>query len=204
MKPTSLLTEEHRMIKEMLGLIPVINAGLANGGGIPIRHLESVVDFIRTFADRCHHAKEEDLLFAAMAVKGMPREGGPIGVMLREHEIGRKHVRTMEDGIALLRQGDQSGVRQFVAGSTAYAGLLFQHIDKEDNILYPMADQLLSAEEQRQLLVEFERVENERMGQGVHEKYHRLLRQLTEQYGADTVEAGFRPSGAKFSSRSSE
>lgn len=181
MKATELLKEEHKGIKLMLDILEEICKRLQAGEKINPEHLEQIVEFFRMFADKCHHAKEEDLLFPEMEKAGIPRDGGPIGCMLSEHVEGRGFVKAMSDAIAKYKNGEEA-TNQIVENAQGYIGLLRQHIDKEDNILYFMADEHLSEEAQKKLLKDFEKVETERIGVGVHEKFHKLLHQLKGEY----------------------
>lgn len=122
-------------------------------------HFELVVDLIRKFADGLHHAKEEDLLFPLMGEKGFSPEQGPVAVMLHEHVQGRNFVRGIAEGITALRNGDEGALLQIYENMEGYATLLQNHIGKENNILFRMADQVFSAEEQQELLVRFAGVE---------------------------------------------
>jgi hemerythrin-like domain-containing protein len=183
MKPTEELKAEHRVIERMLDVLLAAAAKLEAGEAVPPEHLNQSVDFIRTFADRCHHGKEEDLLFTAMEEAGFPKETGPIAVMLAEHDQGRAFVREMAAAAEAYADGDADAGRTFARNASGYAALLADHIAKEDNILYEMADQRLPAEKQRELAAAFERVERERIGPGQHEAYHRLVDELSREYG---------------------
>ena len=185
MKPTEQLKEEHQAIKLMLRISEKVCEKLECGEEVNPEHLEQMIEFIRVFADKCHHGKEEDLLFTAMEEAGIPKEGGPIGVMLIEHEKGRDYVRGMCEAVAKYKAGDRKASSAIVENARNYIVLLTQHIDKEDNILYPMADMHLSEERQKELLGEFERVERERIGVGKHEEFHKLLEHLKEVYLKD-------------------
>lgn len=182
MRPTELLMEEHRAIERMLRIVEEVCRRLEAGQEIPADDLEQIVEFIQVFADRCHHGKEEDLLFTEMERAGIPRQGGPIGVMLVEHEQGRAHVRTMKEAVTAYKAGDRSVIPTLVRNALGYVSLLQQHIYKEDNILYRMADMHLSEEQERLLLEGFERVEAERIGPGRHEAFHALLDRLEQAY----------------------
>jgi hemerythrin-like domain-containing protein len=182
MKPTDVLKDEHQAILLTLRILDKISADLAAGRPVPTDHLDQIVDFIRTFADRCHHGKEEDLLFTAMEEAGVPRQGGPIGVMLHEHEIGRNYVRGLAAALTAYRAGEPGAVSKIIENARGYSSLLAQHIAKEDNILYPIADAHLSPEKQAELLELFERVEQERIGPGRHEAYHAMLHDLQQTY----------------------
>lgn len=178
MRPTEILKQEHKIIKKVLDILEKIVSEVKE---VNIDHLEKIVDFIRTFADRCHHGKEEDLLFPAMENAGIPKEGGPIGVMLEEHEIGRNYVRGMASAIEDYKKGNKYAIEKIRENAIGYVNLLREHIYKEDNILYMMADMHLDEETEKQLLRDFDKVE-EKMGKGTHEKYHNLVEQLEKEY----------------------
>jgi len=182
MRPTELLKDEHKDIKLMLQVIDKICEMLEAGKNIPSEHLEQIVAFIQGFADKCHHAKEEDLLFPAMEECGFPRQAGPIGVMLLEHEEGRRFVRAMKEATEKYKEGDRKAAALFVENAQSYIALLRQHIDKEDNILYEMADRNLSGEQNKKLEEDFERVEKEVTGPSQHEEFKAILNRLKEIY----------------------
>jgi len=187
MKPTEQLKEEHKAIKLMLRIAEKVNEKLEAGEEVNPEHLEQIVEFIRVFADKCHHGKEEDLLFVAMEEAGIPKEGGPIGVMLAEHDMGRGYVRGLSQAVARYKAGDRGVSPAIIENARNYVALLSQHIDKEDNILYPMADMHLSEDQQEELLEGFEKVEREKIGPGRHEEFHKLLDHLQEVYLEDTL-----------------
>jgi hemerythrin-like domain-containing protein len=182
MKPTEILVREHESIKEMLAVIDAICVRLETGERVDPEHLEKVVEFIRTFADKCHHGKEENLLFKELEAAGIPNEGGPVGTMLLEHDTGRGYVRSMHEAVAAYREGDEEAKVRFVQNGRAYSGLLSQHIFKEDNVLYPMADMHLSPSKQEELLEAFEHVEHEEIGEDVHRRMLDLLENLKSIY----------------------
>jgi hemerythrin-like domain-containing protein len=182
MKPTEELTREHDAIKVMLSIMDSISGKLENGEHVDAEHLEQILEFLRTFANKCHHGKEEDLLFPAMVDAGIPKEGGPIAVMLREHKIGRTHIKNMGEGIAEYKKSRDMGIPKIIENARGYSTLLTQHIDKEDNVLYPMADERISAQKQNELQKGFEEVEKNIIGEGKHEEFHRLIHRLEDVY----------------------
>ncbi|MEM2964829.1 MAG: hemerythrin domain-containing protein [Candidatus Bathyarchaeia archaeon] len=176
MRSTEQLKEEHKAIKLMLKILESICKRLENNQEIPKEHFEETLEFIKVFADKCHHGKEEDLLFPAMEKAGVPREGGPISVMLMEHNMGRDYVKGMSESVI------SRDFNKFMENARGYIKLLNQHIDKEDNILYVMADMHIQESEQEELLRRFEKLERERIGPGKHEELHKLLHRLEEVY----------------------
>jgi hemerythrin-like domain-containing protein len=162
---TAELRHEHEIILRALAIAERLGRGLQRGEPIDRAALAWVVDFFRTFADRCHHGKEEEHLFPALERHGVPRDGGPIGTMLEEHEQGR----------ALLREMGSGDDRRVAGAIGRYAALLRAHIDKENEVLFPLAEQVLTGAEQDALVAAFEGVEQAVVGPGVHE---RLLAEL--------------------------
>lgn len=186
MSLTEQLKEEHETIKLMLMILEKVCEKLGSKEKINPEHLEKIVEFIKVFADKCHHGKEEDLLFPAMEEAGIPKEGGPIGVMLVEHNMGRNYVKGMSEAVALYKTGDRTVSSKIVENARNYIKLLTPHINKEDNILYLMADMRLSKDKQEELLEKFEKVESELIGAGKHEEFHQLLNNLKQLYLGDS------------------
>ncbi len=182
MKPTDILREEHDLILVMLQVLDAACAKIEEGERVDPEHLAEMIDFIKNFADRCHHAKEEQLLFPALRKTGMAQENGPIGVMLAEHSEGRYFAKGMGEALAELTAGDSMAAERFIADAGGYVKLLDAHIMKENNILFKMADERLNNRQQKELLLEFDRVEREEIGAGVHEKYHESLHRLRDIY----------------------
>ncbi len=183
MKPTELLRQEHRVIERVLDCLQETADRADAGKGFDSAAAHSMLEFFREFADRCHHGKEEGHLFPAMEAKGFPREGGPTGVMLYEHEQGRELVRRMAEALQAFSAGDASAITAFTQSARAYCNLLRNHIDKEDQVLFVMAERTFDAEDQARLAAAFEKVEAEEIGAGVHEKYHRLADELAQRLG---------------------
>lgn len=182
MKSTEVLKTEHEAIKLMLSILGSICDKLESGQEVNPQHLEQIMEFIRVFSDKCHHGKEENLLFPAMEQAGVPREGGPVAVMLVEHSQGREYVKGMNEAVARYKAGDRAAASRFAENARNYIELLTQHIDKENNILYMIADMHLSRAKQEELVVKFEEFEVEQIGPGKHEEFHELLYHLQGVY----------------------
>jgi hemerythrin-like domain-containing protein len=188
MNPTEVLKHEHRIIEQMLDCLEKIAAEARMLGRLQAEPARDAVEFLRDFADRCHHGKEEAHLFPALEAKGFPREGGPTGAMLTEHEQGREHIRNMGAAIERAATGDAEAVDDFCTHAEGYAELLRRHIAKEDNVLFRLADQVLSPGEQSQLMEQFEHVESEHMGAGTHGRLLDLADRLADRYGVAKAE----------------
>jgi hemerythrin-like domain-containing protein len=181
MKATKQLEDEHEGIRLSLRALERICAKIESGEEPNLDHLQGLIEFYRVFVDRCHHGKEEDVLFPAMARAGIPREGGPIGVMLSEHELGRAAVKGMADALDAYRAGDRRAISAFLRNAKDYVLLLEQHILKENGVLYPMAESLIASEDEA-LCRAFDAIETDRVGEGRHEEFHRFLHALRDAY----------------------
>ncbi len=190
---TKILTDEHRVIEVVLTCLERIVEEAGRTGKLDEASADQAIDVIRTFADKCHHGKEEDHLFAMLVAKGMPKDGGPVGQMLAEHVQGREFVKGMADNISGAVTGNTEARQKFTLNAHGYVQLLRAHIQKEDGVLFPMADKMLSEEDQEQLMKAFEIVESDRMGKGTHEKYIGIVASLATKYG---VEASRIPTGS--------
>ena len=154
-RPSAVLRAEHQVILRVIGVLDKLVARVERGGGFEGSAFAQCVEFFQLFADACHHAKEEGLLFPAMEARGIPREGGPIGVMLHEHQIARGFTRDMADALEAERRGEPDAQRRFTAAARQYIDLLQNHIFKEDNVLFTMGDRVMTEEDQQSLCGRF-------------------------------------------------
>lgn len=179
MEAIDVLMAEHRVIERVLVALETAAGRLSRGEAVRPGLFADAADFAAGFADGCHHRKEEGVLFPAMTAHGE----APIDVMLEEHEAGRVLVRQMRAAARRL-EGDPSAASQVVAAARGYIALLRDHIEKEDEMLFPMADELIPASEQAGVLSRFDDVEHEETGPAVHERFlglaARIEREATE------------------------
>lgn len=179
------LMQEHRLIERVLDALETAAGHLEAGHSVPPEFFLDAADFIAGFADGCHHRKEEGVLFGAMVESGLPRpEEPPLEIFLDEHVEGRALTRAMRDAAGQLRGGDAGARAPLVLSVNRYVALLRDHIAREDDMLFPMAEEMLSAEQQRSVLRDFERVEREDVGPGAHERFHALAERLEREAAA--------------------
>ena len=140
---TKVMVDEHQLILRMIALVEKNTALLEQGRFRNWQFYLDAVDFIRNYADRFHHAKEEDVLFVELIANGMPEKQSPIEAMHMEHDQGRAHVRAIEAAAQKALAGEPGQGAIIAEHAKGYAALLRGHIDKEDNILYPLAERVL-------------------------------------------------------------
>ncbi len=178
MQSTDLLNSEHDVIERVLGLLDQTVDRIQSGTRIPDGFPPWSVDFFRRFADRCHHAKEEDVLFPLLEQRGIAREGGPIGVMLHEHTVGRECVARMD----AATRCSPCHCEAFAEAASEYAALLREHIAKENNVLFMMAERCLSEEDDRQVTAAFHQAEHEKGGCELHERFQREIEEWERRF----------------------
>jgi hemerythrin-like domain-containing protein len=183
MKATEDLIHEHTAVLVALKILDQVAAATAAGRQDAPAHLEQLLDFFKGFVDKCHHGKEEDVLFPELERLGVRREGGPIGVMLSDHELGRGHVRALGENLERLRRGEAKAAAGIVEHARAYRDMLQAHISKEYDVLFPMADRLVPQHVAVRLVERFDVIERDRVGEGRHEAYHAMLLELKDHYG---------------------
>ena len=184
---TAVMIEEHQLILRMISLVEK-SATLAEAGNFSDWNfiLDAALPFIREYADHFHHAKEEDVLFKALVANGMPEQNSPIAAMLMEHDQGRKFVGGMESAARQL-QSNGTGVENsevladLIENSHGYASLLRDHIDKEDNILYPLSERVLPESMRPAMLTSYATAEAR--SPGLQEKYRRLVEEYEAKLG---------------------
>lgn len=170
--PVDILEEEHEVILALLRALENKVEALRSGAEMNRQFWMDATAFLSEFADACHHAKEEDILFVKLAELGMPEHGGPIGVMKQEHELARTLTARIRDAAIA---GDARGI---VEQATGYIQLLRDHIEKENCVLFEMARNLIPAQDAAQLLQRFEDVDTQRSGADVYHAHVRKAIQL--------------------------
>ena len=181
MKATEILMSEHRVIERVVAVLDQAALRLEAGENIRPSFFLDAAEFVKGFADGCHHKKEEQVLFQAMVENGMSTQEGPVAVMLSEHEQGRVFIRQLREATLRLQAGDRSAVGEVARNARGYAALLQQHITKEDLVLFPMANRVIPLAQHDDIFEGFERVEHEETGEGVHEKYLALAEALEKE-----------------------
>jgi hemerythrin-like domain-containing protein len=183
-KTIEILMEEHRLIERVLGSLETFATEVEGGLALERPPVADYAGFFRGFADACHHGKEEDILFQRMIERGFPRETGPLAVMLHEHRLGRQHVGALGQvgaGTGPLAVAETALLLESAAG---FIPLLRAHILKEDRILYPMSERLLTGPEMDAMETEFEAFERTMRADGSYDRLTAL---------AETLLATFRP-----------
>lgn len=171
------LMNEHEGILFGLQILEKVAGRFQKEQAVPEEDIHEMIDFLKLFADKCHHGKEEGFYFPVLESMGVPNENGPIGQMLLEHAQGRQLIADMSKAVSngFLEEA-------FILAATGYITLLRTHISKENTVLFPLGDRLIPIPKQTELLESFETFEEEVMGAGTHEKLHAMLETFEAKY----------------------
>ena len=170
---TQVMVDEHKLILRMITLVEQNTALLEEGKFRNWKFYLDAVDFIRNYADHFHHAKEEEVLFKALVKNGMPEKQSPIEAMQMEHDEGRAHVRAMEEAAQKALDGKTGQAVIIAEHAKGYAELLRGHIEKENDILYPLAERILPEEMRSGILTAYETAEAQTPG--LEKKYQQIV-----------------------------
>jgi hemerythrin-like domain-containing protein len=181
-KATDVLRAEHRIIQTVLKCLAAATEEVAGGGSLDMGSSGQMLVFFREFVDACHHRKEEGYLFPAAQERGVTCKPGHVSILLAEHEEGRGYVRSMDASLSAIEKHNGQATAQFCEHAKQYARLLALHIHKEDDCLFPKADEAFSPADQQSLLQGFEEVETQELKPGTHEKLHRMAHELCERW----------------------
>jgi hemerythrin-like domain-containing protein len=189
MLPTEILKDEHRVIEQVLTCLERIADDCAAQRRLDGYSALQALDFLRTFADGCHHRKEEAHLFPALEAKGFPPQSGPTAVMRAEHTEGRDHIQAMNSAVRDATRGDAAAVERFIEHAQSYVRLLREHIAKEDNCLFPMANAAMSFSEKEALVAAFDSVENQDAEARNHQRCLEIAEELAKRFGVTKAAA---------------
>jgi hemerythrin-like domain-containing protein len=168
MKPIVDVTVEHGIIRVMLRVLEKICGKIESGETVPAEHFWQVLTFISEFVDKCHHGKEEKFLFPVMRESQFPDEHALVDELMEEHAAGRNFALGMAEAMK---------VKDFVCFSQnarGYISLVDRHIDKENNVFFPMAEKTLSNEKKNEMEVGFEDFEKNVIGEGRHNELREM------------------------------
>lgn len=177
---TKALVDEHQLILRMIALLEKNAARTATGDYRNWQFYLDGIDFIRQYADRFHHAKEEDVLFKALVENGMPKENSPVAAMLMEHDHGRQFVRNMEAAVKEAQAGRTDVYPVITENALGYVALLRDHISKEDNILYPLSERVLPETMRPGILEGYEKAEAQ-APQEITERYRAIVERYEQE-----------------------
>lgn len=175
--PVHQLMDEHRIIETVLDGMERQLAGFGNRP-FPTSFFERALDFFTTFADGCHHYKEEVALFPMLKAHGVPDEGGPIGCMLHDHAFGRSCLAGIRSNLEAARGGSSDAIAAVAKSAADYIHMLRQHIIKEDNVLFRVAQQAITGADSEALGRQFSDPTESRIAPELKQRYVALAAEL--------------------------
>lgn len=174
----SVLAREHRLIERVLDALARISDEARRTRQLNGPAAELAIRFLREFADRTHHLKEERILFPAIAAQGhFPGCG-----LISEHQEGRERVSRLADAAMGAMNGDEEATRLFVRTARSFISFLRDHIAKEDECLADVVNTTFSRDGHERLLEQFDEMERREVGGGAFERFSALAQELETKY----------------------
>jgi len=182
MLPTENLMHEHRTVIEILNIINIIAENIKQKKVFYPMDIEKIVDFLTGFWDKCHNEKEEKALYPELISSGVHIEDKSIDGISNEHSMGRIYIKEMSSSIVNCKMGNPFSGEKLADCLINYSNLLSNHIRKEEEVLFPIINQTLTDNKQREILRSFVKIEEETIGQQIPEKYYELMNYLKAKY----------------------
>jgi hemerythrin-like domain-containing protein len=186
MLTTDTLRDEHNGVLVVLDHLDRAVGAAERGVPVPADIFADIQEFFAVFVDRCHHAKEEQVLFPALGTEGAALQ----------HELEQQHVRgrrlagAYASAVAGFRPGDRVSTEPVATSARRYTEFLRDHIDLETGELFPLIEHNLSAGEDGNVIQAFERIEEEQIGPGTHERLHGMIAGLGPRIDAAIAAVG--------------
>jgi len=183
MDAIDLMMDEHKYIMRGLKLFRKLSVEILNTNTVDFADFEKMILFVRNYADKHHHNKEEVVLFKKMETQlGEKMVKGPLSGMYIEHDLGRQHIKLLEEALLRVKNGDLDSQVDIIANSICYADLLTRHIDKEDKLIYSFARRALSEVDMEDVNLSCENLELEATNNQLQKKYIGVLEELEKKY----------------------
>ena len=174
------LVAEHELIERSMAVLKSCVEQIELDEKVNIVQLGRSIDFLLNFGDKIHNKKEEDFLFPMMGKKGIPVEGGPLGVMLMEHEAERNMLAKMSNALPGFAALSFEEKIQFKEEALEYLKVRAEHIWKENDVLYPMGRKVFGEGDNTALLEAFDKINREVYGADAFEKFNRMATEVEE------------------------
>ena len=163
---------EHRLIERMLSVVRKVLAEIESKHRIDPVFVDTAVDFIRVYADRTHHGKEEDILFRELNNKKLNTKDKQImEELIEEHVFGRQTTKALVEANTRYRNGDETALNDIAANLQTLTDFYPKHIEKEDKVFFPSTRNYFTDEEDQAMLAEFWEFDRNM----IHEKYKSLV-----------------------------
>lgn len=183
MKSIDIMIYEHQNIRRMLKVVREVSYRVMTNGDYDLEDFAMIADFVKNYADKLHHGKEEDILFESMnkEIQKLAKSGAITGMYI-EHDQGRLFIANLLKGVEAFKEGNDHSRLDIIANSIAYSSLLDRHIEKENTALYKFAEKMLSDETKLQVDKDCDEVEEKALADGIQNKYLAILESLESKY----------------------
>ncbi len=187
MNPTFDLKSEHDTMAIILTALKKTASDIHQNNYFDLFRASQIIEFIRTYNDKCHHEKEERILFPAILESGLTNAADTVRILISEHEMARDCIAALENNIRDYLAGHTYALEGLSPNINKYISLEEKHIKTENNVLFPMADKVLNTKKQETILIEFRHIQDQNVGHNKHLEYYILLSKLHSEANASCI-----------------
>jgi len=180
MKPTEELIYEHKAITSMLSVMNTISNNIKEKKVFYTNDVEKIIDFLSIYVEKCHRNKEENVFYPTLLLSKYPPEG--VGEMINEHKLAKGCLNEIACCVENFKLGSTFSGEMIADCMANYVQLIEDHIQKEENDYFPLANKVLSKDAQTEISKQFKLINDEFVGQDIQTRYDELLKSLESKY----------------------
>jgi hemerythrin-like domain-containing protein len=182
MKPTDNLIIEHREISELLNIMSIIAENIKSKDVFYPNDVEEIINYLIIILDKSHQGKEDGVLYPELILSGIPKETAPLSIINYEHNLAKHYLNDINSCVVNCKIGNDFSGELLADSLTNYVIVIQNHIQREEEIVFPLANEVLSDEKQNEISQKFEDIEQKNMAHNFADHFNKLLNKLHNKY----------------------
>ena len=182
MKPTDNLIIEHREISELLNIMSVIAENIKSKDVFYPNDVDDIIDSLIILLDKSHHGKEEEVFYPELLLSGIPKEKAPLSIINYEHMLAKRYLNEINSCVVNCKIGNDFSGELLADSLTNYVVVIQNHIQREEENVFPLANKTFSVEKQKEIYQKFEDIEQKNITHDFNEHFNKLLNKLNNKY----------------------
>jgi len=182
MTPTENLIKEHEEINELLDIMSKIALKIKSKDVFYPTDVEEIIDYLIIIIDKSHHGKEDEVFYPELISSGIPKETAPLSIINYEHTLAKRYLKDISSCVVNCKIGNDFSGELLADSLTNYVVVIKNHIQREEEIIFPIANEVLSSEKQNEITQRFEDIEQKNISHGFFDHFNKLLKKLKVKY----------------------
>ena len=182
MTPTENLIKEHEEINELLDIMSKIAMKIKSKDVFYPNDVEEIIDYLIIIIDKSHHGKEDEVFYPELISSGIPNEKAPLSIINYEHTLAKRYLKDISSCVVNCKIGNDFSGELLADSLTNYVVVIKNHIQREEEIVFPIANEVLSSEKQNEISQRFEAIEQNNISLSFFDRFNKLLKKLKVKY----------------------